>query len=165
MKPFTFFLFCCRKLWQSHLSACLTWRLQSKPYEQESLQDLPFSNSWHAWVRTHTLLIFLIHSFWFQSLFQSKSTCKIAVIVISPTFNMKKIASSLDIQLNFSSWDPIYKGFLIIEQCFWSTLEGLTIPQNKNHLQMFPSKISSLLNSWSPATLEEFSVSMIHFCI
>ncbi|XP_074635104.1 THO complex subunit 5 homolog [Acropora palmata] len=36
-------------------------------------------------------------------------------------------------------------------------LEGLTIPQNKNHLQMFPSKISSLLNSWSPATLEEFS--------
>lgn len=38
-----------------------------------------------------------------------------------------------------------------------TALEGLTIPQNKNHLQMFPSKISSLLNSWSPATLEEFS--------
>lgn len=115
---------------------------------------------------TYTSLRFLIHPFWIQSLFQSKSTCKIVVIVISSTFSMNNIASSLDIQLNFSSWDPTYlQGLFNNRPMFWSTLEGLTIPQNKNHLQMFPSKISSLLYSWSPATLEEFSVSMIHFCI
>lgn len=38
-----------------------------------------------------------------------------------------------------------------------SCLEGLTIPQNKNYLQMFPSKISSTLTAWRPATLEELT--------
>ena len=60
---------------------------------------------------TYTSLRFLIHTFCVQSLFQSKSTCKIVVIVISCTFSMNNIASCLDILLNFSSWDPINKGF------------------------------------------------------
>ncbi|KAJ7387461.1 THO complex subunit 5 [Desmophyllum pertusum] len=37
-----------------------------------------------------------------------------------------------------------------------TSLEGLTIPGNKNSLQMFPSKISAKLSSWQPATFEEF---------
>ncbi|XP_078361839.1 THO complex subunit 5-like isoform X2 [Oculina patagonica] len=35
-------------------------------------------------------------------------------------------------------------------------LEGLSIPENKNSLQMFPSKISAKLSSWQPATFKEF---------
>jgi len=37
-----------------------------------------------------------------------------------------------------------------------TSLESLTIPLNRNSLQMFSSKISSTLTSWKPATLEEF---------
>lgn len=37
-----------------------------------------------------------------------------------------------------------------------TSLENLTIPGNKNSLQMFPTKISTKLTSWQPVTLEEF---------
>lgn len=41
---------------------------------------------------------------------------------------------------------------------FFKFTENLTIPGNKNSLQMFPSKISAKLTSWQPATFEEFQV-------
>ena len=34
----------------------------------------------------------------------------------------------------------------------------MTIPVNKNSLEMFPSKLSAMLSSWQPATFEEFQV-------
>lgn len=37
-----------------------------------------------------------------------------------------------------------------------TSLEAMTIPVNKNSLEMFPSKLSAMLSSWQPATFEEF---------
>ena len=39
-----------------------------------------------------------------------------------------------------------------------SFTEALTIPVNKNSLEMFPTKLTAILSSWQPATFEEFMV-------